>query len=895
MRHFGTFLVLGLVFAVFVCSPAALRAQSLGKIAGKVVDAHTGEALPYANIVVLGTTLGAMALQDGSYVISKVPVGVHSVRAMMMGYETLTRTEISVDAGKTTTADFGLSAKVVATLDEISVRGERAAIDFESATTKHVVDSKELTQLPVDSFQEAIALRSGVVAQGGQLHFRGGRSGEVLYMVDGIPVRDPLVGGGMDLAGLALAESEILLGGLDAQYGNAQSGIVNISTKEGGSTFSGEIRYLTDDFGARDKTYDNYDRISLGFGGPFFLKDITYFLSFEGTYEDTYLKTAERRSRYRVLDFISLGNRQSNEAKFQSKLSYKIGRNYKLTAEYVQNYSLRDAYLHMWSRDGYVQVLRDTASSGEVRLRHGRWSWYEVDSTYLPYNPAEHTPDFLDKFRQFKMVWRHTISTNSFYTLKLSNHVYYSEASVQDKKPWEYEVRYPEYWYNWIDGQVEPFYVTHGDYPLYNERSTKVWTFLGDITARKRGHTVQSGFETTYNDMRLLSVRYPERVNSQGFYGTLRSDYHYYNPEGAFYVQDRWEHEGMVLNMGVRYDVFSVGDQIDASEVADRVKDQVSPRIGIAYPISDRDVLSFHYGRYYQIPDRSYIFEDRGSSSPVVVRGNPNLTNETTISYQAAVQHMFSSTVFGQFSVYYKDIFGLLSAQERVVTDSPNPILVYTNQDYASTRGFEVSLRKRFSHNFGGELSYTFGLATGVASDPDQLTRTPFLYLPIAEQPLNWDQRHTINASLYMSVPDQWSVSFVWRYGTGFPYTPVRRNQREQDPALINSERLPSTTTLDVQAEKQYRVWGQHLTVFLQGMNLLNAKNIRALQPSNWPPSPYGDTNDYIIYYTETGRAGGAYNGGDVNEDGRDDYYPVNDPRVYQEGTLVRMGIGVRF
>jgi hypothetical protein len=146
-----------------------------------------------------------------------------------------------------------------------------------------------------------------------------------------------------------------------------------------------------------------------------------------------------------------------------------------------------------------------------------------------------------------------------------------------------------------------------------------------------------------------------------------------------------------------------------------------------------------------------------------------------------------------------------------------------------------------------------------------------------------------------MSVPDQWSVSFVWRYGTGFPYTPVRRNQREQDPAEINSERLPSTTTLDVQAEKNYRVWGQHLTVFLQGMNLLNAKNISNLQPNNWPYAPYGSPQDYVIYYTETGRAGGAYNAGDVNGDGIDDYFPVNDPRVWFEGTAVRVGLGIQF
>ena len=54
-----------------------------------------------------------------------------------------------------------------------------------------------------------------------------------------------------------------------------------------------------------------------------------------------------------------------------------------------------------------------------------------------------------------------------------------------------------------------------------------------------------------------------------------------------------------------------------------RYKSQVSPRLGIAYPISDRDVLSFHYGWTFQTPQRNFVFENRGSQSTVAVRGNP--------------------------------------------------------------------------------------------------------------------------------------------------------------------------------------------------------------------------------------------------------------------------------
>jgi outer membrane receptor protein involved in Fe transport len=327
--------------------------------------------------------------------------------------------------------------------------------------------------------------------------------------------------------------------------------------------------------------------------------------------------------------------------------------------------------------------------------------------------------------------------------------------------------------------------------------------------------------------------------------------------------------------------------------VENRLRSQWSPRVGIAYPVSDRDVFSFHYGRFSQIPDRQFIFEDRGAA--VSTRGNPNLENETTVSYQAALQHMFTEDVFGQFSVYFKDIFGLLTIEEVQSGDSPQLVRQYTNKDYASSRGFEVSLTKRFTRNFAGELSYTYGIATGVASDPDVTEQVDFLYLPISEQPLNWDQRHTLSATGTIAQPGNWSANFVWTFGTGFPYTPRDRNERQADPLKTNSLRLPSTSSLTIQAEKHYRMWGQEVKFFIRGNNILDARNLAILAPLEFPPPPQTGLFDYQIFYTETGRAGGAYLGEDVNEDGIQDWVSLNDPRVFSEGRSVRIGVGVKF
>ncbi|HEU4724691.1 MAG TPA: hypothetical protein VFU59_05255, partial [Candidatus Eisenbacteria bacterium] len=167
-------------------------------------------------------------------------------------------------------------------------------------------------------------------------------------------------------------------------------------------------------------------------------------------------------------------------------------------------------------------------------------------------------------------------------------------------------------------------------------------------------------------------------------------------------------------------------------------------------------------------------------------------------------------------------------------------------------------------------------------------------FKPTSEQPLNWDQRHSFSATLRLGNEKDWAASFVYQFGTGFPYTRQERQQRVQDPSLTNASRLPSTSTLSAQGERIFRVWGEELTFYVQATNLLDAKNIVALQPDLWPQNQV-DAQSYRVYYSETGRAGGAFLVPDRDGDGMEDWYPVNDPRVFQQGRVIRVGLGVQF
>lgn len=866
-------------------------ATDVGDIAGSVRDAESGKPLPYASVLIEGTSWGAMSLEDGTFLVRNVPAGVYQLRVEMMGFATQTIPQVAVTTGGTARVTISLKEEIVATLATVDVVGQKPKIDKKSTTVKHTRTSEELGDLPVDDFTEAIGLNAGVITRGGELHFRGGRAGEVQFQVDGMPVRDPLVGGGLSLAMLAVETSEVMLGGLDAKYGNAQSGVVNYRTKEGSERLTGELRYITDDYGSPSNTFDNYDRLFLGLGGPMPIKNMTYYVSAEGTYQDNYPNTIERRSRTKLLNFISVGDRKNNQVKLQGKLAYKPGPNYKLTFELIDQKSRYDNYFHMWSQAGYVQTFLDTTQTEEVELRYGRWSPLPLDSTYVYYNAAEHTPNTIDNFRQYKLVFLHSLSQNAQYSLRLSKQEYFQDSRVQGKKEWEYAgERERDYWFNYTDLESYDFFVIAGDYPFLSTRETKVYQGMFDLTWRKGKHTFEAGASGAYNDMRYFSVTRPYQNSPGGEIGYPRTIYHYYNPEGAAYIQDRWEHEGMILNVGLRYDVFSVGDQVPLAEVGDPVKTQISPRVGIGYPISDRDVFSFHYGRLYQIPDRQYIFDNRDVYDGI--RGNPNLENETTIQYQAAIQHLFSELLVGQFSVYYKDYFGLITAEQTTDWTSTGLITSYVNRDYASAKGFEVSLSRGFRNYMRWDLSYTYGVAMGVSSDPTASVARNFVYLPNAEQPLDWDVRHSVGASMTLGDRRTWGVHLTWDFMTGVPYTPTQRNTREVKPEDVNSRRLPSETNLNMRADKYYRLWGKQLSLFVDARNLLDAKNITSLAPGNWPAPPVQDA--YTIYYTETGRAGGAYLA-DRNGDGVEEFIPLNDPRVFGEPRTIRVGVGFEF
>ncbi len=128
-----------------------------GRIFGQVFDLRTGEPLPYANVVLVGTKMGGMTLTDGTYAIPSVPVGTYTAKAMMMGYKSRQRGPVALGPGKSALINFQLEATIVGATQEIVVGADFPALEVSASDVSHRVKT------------------------GDELHARGGRGGEVSY------------------------------------------------------------------------------------------------------------------------------------------------------------------------------------------------------------------------------------------------------------------------------------------------------------------------------------------------------------------------------------------------------------------------------------------------------------------------------------------------------------------------------------------------------------------------------------------------------------------------------------------------------------------------------------------------------------------------------------------
>ncbi len=298
-----SFLAILVIFSLAI--PFIAFGQMSGKINGYVKDKKTGDPLPGVNIVIKGTTMGAATSTDGYYYIINVPPGTYTVTATMMGYTTLSQQDVQVFMGLTTKLDFQLEETVLDVGEEVVVTAERPLIETDVTSKVSTVTYEEIKNMPAEDMTRVLALQSNITiltdtpyAKSGynrrgieDIRMRGGRNNEIGLFVDGMKVGSPIFGGfSTRINNNAINQMTVAAGGFSPEYGNALSGVINVSTREGGRRLSGQFEYGTSvPFGIEALAPDegkarNYQDFQFSLSGPVpLVRNLSFFFSSEVT------------------------------------------------------------------------------------------------------------------------------------------------------------------------------------------------------------------------------------------------------------------------------------------------------------------------------------------------------------------------------------------------------------------------------------------------------------------------------------------------------------------------------------------------------------------------------------------------------------------------------------
>ncbi|HSJ76230.1 MAG TPA: TonB-dependent receptor, partial [Gemmatimonadales bacterium] len=233
------------VALLFGLLPSALRAQAEGAIAGRVYQSGTDRSLAQAQILV-DDRVRAISDTGGIYRVRGIRSGWHSLAARAIGYRSIVRDSVFVQAGGTVTVDFPLETNPLKLEPLVVTAPVDPVLDPLATSTEQKITAADLRELPVSSLQEAVALSAGSVGES----YRGGRLGEEAFILDGMGVKNQLdaaSGGlGLTIPPDVLSEASLVTNGFSARYGQAISGLINVVTKEPTADWEGRVGYETD-------------------------------------------------------------------------------------------------------------------------------------------------------------------------------------------------------------------------------------------------------------------------------------------------------------------------------------------------------------------------------------------------------------------------------------------------------------------------------------------------------------------------------------------------------------------------------------------------------------------------------------------------------------------------
>ena len=836
-----------------------LSGQS-GNIKGYISSANNQIKLQGANIVLLSTNLGSVSDSSGIYIIPNILPGTYSIRANYIGYKQTTIKNIIIYTGQTTVINFILEEEILKS-DEITIIAERKMINPEISVSSINLDAKDIENIPIASIEEAITLQAGIEPN---MTIRGGNINSTSFVLDGINIREGRTNGPITgLSFTSVEQIQIQRSGFDASFGNVRSGLVQVITKDPPKDhFTGDILLRNSPWqqlnfsGDWNEIYNTGNDFDVSIGGPISQNfgNLRFLLSY----------------RNNVLPYIEKsGNTSRKDETFQIKFISNIKTDSKLTINgfYISQKGISDSismvtpagipsYTWGFENDFFkTEGLFKKSSIGVSDINHRMISG-KLSQTI---NPSLFYEINLNFIRSNYLLGP---ESNNFIKDRDTSNVSVYSGKFDITKQWSSNSQ--------IKAGIKYIYHNYNISSEYNDAADTRVMAIGSISNLVFGENID--FESPYKLYENWKAS-PQQI--------------------AAYLQGKFSFNQMIMNLGARIDYFSAGgknnifnefDQFFAQQnnedredrsITVKAKKQIelSPRIGISFPITEQTKFYFNYGHFRQMPQAQYLYQMQEKSfiidrSSISAMGNTNLPMQRTIAYEIGFEKMFTTDYLFQFSGYSRSIDNQISFKSFVSEDMIYTLAVPNN--YNDVRGFEFTLSKIKGRILRGFFNYThmdfssgnFGI-TGIIQNPideneyTNITQDHYQTKSIAQPYARANiELHVPNksqfdilSSLHIDLLAQWRAGKVFTWSgpiideiddkNGIQYTP--------HPTIKNNMRTKDFYTLDLRLSKKFDTSFGSVKLFLDITNPLNFKFMYFEHPFIISgENPVSDYNDYM-------------------------------------------------
>jgi len=604
-----------------------------------------------------GTVVTAGVSNDaGEFRIPLPPVGTYSVSAV----QDIFRSEyivlkIGSEAPDPITLTLSKS-RVIA----LEVRSPLAPIQYKASSEIYSVSRKDIEELPrgnnVELQDVLLTVPSAVYGSLKQVHLRQDHA-NLQLRIDGVPIPDTVSSTFSDvISPRAWERADIILGGMEAQYGNKTAAVLDITTKSGTKPGFGSAQM----FGGSNRTINP----SLEYGG-----------------------TVGEKFRFYVLNSYTATNRGIEPPTLGHSIFH--GQSERNQTFMRGDYQLDNSNSFSW-------VFLNSVAKYQIPTLPGLTPNATITGL-LPGGfsavPSEMVDENQKENNQYgHMVWRHDVNSSNFFSL--SGYFRHTRATFRTD---------PLNVLAYTADPTEPFFAGSQDRSANSSGLRFDHTYIPS-----KDHVVKVGFQVdrtqTVNKTRLFTFADDGAGNPTGSVLALDADNRLIGYRQEFWIQDQWSpNDHWTFNLGVRADAVQY----------QRHEGQISPRVGITYKADPANVFHVYYGRQFTPPNLEAIsfakLNTAGTKAAPDDTTNNTVRAERAHYFEVGSYHALSRWATVQLTGYYKLAHFLSDAGQFGTT----PLLNYFAFERGWQRGIDSALKLQLMENLSARGNVAWGQCKG--------------------------------------------------------------------------------------------------------------------------------------------------------------------------------------